>query len=1022
MSLKFPFHEDPSKLHIGTEEPRAYFVPFSSVGDALSKKRGRSDRFLSLCGDWSFAFYKNASEIPDFIASEPEYPDTLCVPQSWQTAIGRGYDTPNYTNVRYPFPFDPPFVPNDNPAGLYARSFYLPEELFRGRRIYINFEGVDSCFYLYVNNEFVGYSQVSHMTSEFDLTDKLCVGENNIKVLVFKWSDGSYLEDQDKFRFSGIFREVYLLSRDPVHVVDVYACPYLNESYSQGVLNVALELSGDAEVSATLLRPDGKAEGTTTRILSGGGELELLVTRPALWSDEAPSLYTLIIKCGGEVIALRVGFRRIEIKSKVIYINGKKVKAKGVNRHDSHPLLGSATPYDHMRRDLLIMKRHNINTVRTSHYPSDPRFYEMCDELGFYVVNETDIETHGAQTVGNWDYFTDNDEWTDAFLDRTRRMFERDKCHPSVIMWSLGNEFGVGKNQKVMADYLHARCPDAIVHCEDISRRMHTANHYNGKTISSEECPFIDVESRMYPSVAEALSYIKSKSYKKPYFLCEYCHAMGNGPGDLKAYWDAIYANDEFFGGCVWEFLDHSVAIGDDRLVDPHYTYGCDFGDFPHDGNFCVDGLVYPDRRPHTGLLEYKQVIRPFRVTAYDIAGGYITVRNLRYFTKLSDLSLYWSIERNGSVIADGMIAELNIAPGRSRRYNIPTASVELSGECYLNVSVRQNRATEWAEAGYEVGHEQLELKTEQASLPLASAGRLTLSEDELSYAIVAKNTVYTVSKLYGRIESAVENGRRLLSAPITLDIWRAPTDNDRKIKNDWRAMGLDRAEERCSSASAEVSDGRITIRADITLGAKYLRPLAHVRATYVFAPDGSVVISYSAKIAESLTDLPRFGARIVLPEGYEQLKYFGRGPYESYIDKRHASRQGLFETTVSEHFEHYVRPQENMAHADTDWLAVSTAAGAGLYVLRHGERFSFNCSHFTPEQLTATAHDYELRPMRETVLHVDYRQDGIGSNSCGPSLDPMWRFLEKEFSYSFRLMPATLADTDPFEEIKKKL
>ena len=1029
MSFDYDFHKSQKVLHVGCEAPRAYFIPFDSDASAAKAgdRRAASERFMSLCGDWDFRFYPEPCLIDDFTAegfdTSAEF-EKMTVPRSWQTMLDRGYDTPNYTNRNYPFPVDPPHVPDKNPSALYRREVYIPASRLEGREVYVNFEGVDSCFYLWVNDVFVGYSQVSHMTSEFRVTEQLHAGKNTFKVLVFKWCDGSYLEDQDKYRFSGIFREVFLLFRDPCHISDIYCQPELNSNYSQGVLGVDIALSGgSADISYRLLAPSGLEESGGAIMINGSGRIEILVSRPRLWSDETPELYTLCVSCGGEHIRIPVGFKHVVVRDKVIYINGKKVKAKGVNRHDSHPILGSATPLDHMLRDLYILKRHNVNMIRTSHYPNDPRLPGLCDRLGIYLCDETDFESHGMSVVYDWDYFVRSPEWSESLMDRVQRMFERDKNHASVIMWSLGNESGVGVNQRLMADYLHGRMPGCLVHCEDVSRRLHATNaKVDDLSIRDEmnECPWVDVESRMYPTLEESRDYIDNKKYTKPFFLCEYSHAMGNGPGCLSQYWELIYSRDAFFGGCVWEFLDHSVAIGDDVYADPHYTYGGDFGDFPNDGNFCVDGLVYPDRRPHTGLLELKQAIKPFAVTGSDVHAGWVRIKNLRYFRALDDLSLYWSVEKNGSIISDGTVLSLNIKPGVSRRISIDTAGLELSGECVLNLSVRQNHATEWAVSGYEVGFEQIEIETGAAEFrdPAVLSGtsaELDVSDRFFTVSAPEADTVCRVDRSSGLICSIIHEGTELLCEPVKPTLWRAPTDNDRKVKLEWAKYGYDRCEVKCYCCEAHSFDGEVAVTAELSLGARDLYPVLHASVEYRFLPDGSIVPSMTVRVREDYPMLPRFGLQLTMPHGMEYIRYFGRGECESYIDKRLASKLGLYSTTAIENFEHYVRPQENSAHTDTRWFTLSTAAGHGVLFAMDSAPFSFNCCRFTPEQLTATRHDYELVPMKETVVNIDYRHNGIGSNSCGPQLAKQYRFDEKEFRFSFRILPCFVNDIDPF-------
>lgn len=1033
MDFCFDYHKSLEHLHVGCEKPHAYLIPHATDASALRDNRAASDRFVSLCGDWDFQFCATPEQLPDFLspAFTREGMDKLTVPMSWQAALGRGYDTPNYTNVNYPYPVDPPHVPDDNPCGLYVRDFAIDARTLAEQTVYLTFEGVDSCFYVFVNDKFVGYSQVSHMTSEFDVTSFLRAGDNTLKVLVFKWCDGSYLEDQDKFRFSGIFREVYLLKRDKTHIVDLFARTYLTPDFEQGTMDVDVTVNGTADVSYRLLRARGHEIESGTVHIDGTGKLDFLIDHPDLWSDETPTLYRLLITCGTEHICLFIGMREVKVENKVVWINGQKVKAKGVNRHDSHPYLGSATPLDHMLHDLYLLKQFNVNMIRTSHYPNDPRLLGLCDKLGFYVCDETDLETHGAIHVDNWDLFTDSDEWTESYLDRVERMYERDKNHACVIFWSLGNESGVGRNQVKMAEYLRSRDPRNLVHCEDISRRLlKYAKSDDPAERLKVESPVIDIESRMYPGFdeVETLYLSKNSPYSKPFFMCEYSHAMGNGPGCLSKYWELIYKNDSFFGGCVWEMLDHSVATGDNIYADPHFVYGGDFGDLPNDGNFCVDGLVYPNRRPHTGFYEYKQAIKPFVIDEFDPEGASVRIKNRRYFTDLSDLDLCWTIEKNGEIIKEGRICGLNIKPQTAHRYKLDLTDVDLTGGvCTFNAVAKTNKSYPWAQAGHEVGFEQIELE-EIACLmtklndAIRPGTRFAAVEDEKNITVTAGETVYRVNKLHGWIDSLVDNGREMLTSPIRTTVWRAPTDNDRKIKLEWEKAGYKREQIKCYSCELEeVTDTTAVVKASISMGGYLKAPFLHAEATYTFYAQGGVVLSYDVKVKEGLPNLPRFGVMFTMPEGSERLRYFGRGPIESYIDKRLASRLGMFETMVSDHFEHYVRPQENMAHTDTRWAFVSNLSAHGLLFCKTGEDFSFNCAHFSPMQLTETRHDYELISMKDTVINLDARQNGIGSNSCGPTLHPDYQFNASEFSFSVRIMPAFVNNVDPFEEICKR-
>ena len=1037
MKQGLQYHLSLDHLHVGCDKPRAYFIPYHSDDAAATGNRSASDRFLSLCGEWSFRYFASVNDIPDFTA--PEYTadgaDRLDVPMSWQLALGRGYDTAHYTNVNYPFPVDAPHIPNDNPCGLYERSFEIDAKTLATYDVKLNFEGVDSCFYVYINNRFAAYSQVSHTTSEIPVNEYLVAGVNSIKVLVLKWCDGSYLEDQDKFRTSGIFREVFLLLREKIHLTDLYVQSHVTEDLGQATVTAELMTNGKTDVSYRFCAPDGTqlAGGSTT--IDGTKVLTFDVKSPTLWSDEMPTLYTLWLTIGNEHIRQEVGIRHFEIKGKILYVNGKKVKGKGINRHDSHPQLGSATPMDHILRDLYILKAHNINMIRTSHYPNDPRFYELCDRLGFYVCDETDLETHGMQSVGNWDELTDSPLWTEAYLDRAERMFERDKNHACVLMWSVGNESGTGLNHRLMSEYFHRRMPGCIVHCEDASRRADKLYNISFGKEKRVNFDYIDIESGMYLGLNEVAPtgkatcnpipyYLNSKSITKPLFLCEYSHAMGNGPGDLEAYWQCIYKHDNFFGGCVWEMTDHSVDIGTPGK--PAYVYGGDFGNYPHDSNFCVDGMVYPDRRPHTGLLEYKNVLRPCRITAVDLSKKTVTLRNMRYFTDLSDLDLIWTLERNGKVIRQGRITNLAVKPQYNRTYSLPLGELDtLDGFCYLTLSFRSNVAHPWAEIGNEVGFEQFEVPANSMKQVCKSAisAALSVHEDNKAIRITDGTTTWTLDRIHGVISSIITDGKELLSTPIVPTIWRAPTDNDRRIKREWITAGYDRMAVHCYNCQISATgEQTVTVSAELSMGAKAKHPALHLTVDYTFTRNEGLTLKTDVKVLEKLPFLPRFGFTFQMPKGFESLRYFGRGPVESYEDKRHASRIGLYETTVTAHFEPYVRPQENMAHTDTRWVEVATLAGQSLAALntKENKTLSFNCSHYSDEQLTDTAHDYELVPMEETVIHIDYRHSGIGSNSCGPALAQKYQLKETEFSFAFRLLPTFKNNADLFGATEK--
>ena len=999
------YHESLDHLHVGCEDPRAYFVPFPSEEEALSLTRSESAYFKTLNGEWQFRYYPSFSMVPDQDgnALPLEDADTITVPKCWQTELGRGYDVPNYTNIAYPFPVDPPFVPDENPCGLYRREFTLPR-LAEGKSVYLNFEGVDSAFYVWINGVFAAYSQVSHMTSEIDVTKLVKPGVNDIKVLVVKWSDGSYLEDQDKWRMSGIFREVYLLFRDKTHIKDIFVKCSLDDSFSSAEFEAELSVTGRAKVSYKMLSPDLRVLSEGSRTMSGKGTVKFpAIGSPALWSDEIPALYTVVLSCGNEHIAVKTGARKIEIKNKCIYINGKAVKAKGVNRHDSHPVLGYATPVEHMKRDIMIMKAHNVNMVRTSHYPNDPRFYELCDEYGIYVCDEADIETHGTEPRA---LLSDDPAWKEAYVDRARRMVERDKNHPSVIFWSLGNESWYGCNHVAMTEWIRSR---------DRSRLV----HYEGANVGycgGERPDITDVNSHMYPPPEYCVEYCHDKKYTMPLFLCEYCHAMGNGPGDLREYWEAIESNKEFFGACVWEFCDHSVATGDIYSA-PSYTFGGDFGDKPNDGNFCVDGLVYPDRTPHTGLLELKQAIMPVKVT--ETVPGTVEIKSRRFFKPLDDVSLAWSLRLNGKTVLSGVVPSLGIPPEKKKRIKLFDSLPDGKGTFTVDLSFRQNRPTEWAPAGYEVGFSQFVHETAGKPAAPAAGTPYAVSADEDSSYITVKSgeTVYVFKKNSGMIERITDNGEDLIVSPVRPDIWRAPADNDVRILDDWKFQGYDRAAVKCYSCSLVKCDGKsAVVRSEISMGARAKRTILRAVMTYTVGPDGSVRIDSEVKWPNPHGNIvyPRYGLRFTMPKGSERMRYFGYGPRESYVDKNLSSRLGEFSSTVTENYEPYINPQENSSHFGCRWAEVTTEAGHGL-LFKASSPFSFSASRFSPEQLTAKTHRDDLVREPETTVFVDYKQSGMGSHSCGPQLMRKYAFHDEEFSFSVTVRPVFQNGFDPY-------
>lgn len=1002
MKLERLYHLSLDPIHVGCEKPRSYYIPYHSEESARTDVYTRSHFAKTLNGEWDFAYFASAKEIPtDFVVKF----DKLTVPKSWQVELGRGYDVPNYTNIVYPFPCDPPHLPEDIPCGLYHRTFILSPEQIKDKKVYLNFDGVSPCFYLWVNGEFAAYSQVSHSPSEIDVTGLVHEGENTLHVLVFKWCTGSYLEDQDFWRFSGIFRDCYLLFRDKVHIRDFFLTAQPNDAMNKGRLSCEIEATGFVAVKYSLCDAAGNALFDGFEEIDRTGSFSFTIDSPHLWNAEEPYLYELTLQCGHEFFRFEVGFRKIEVKNKVVLLNGKKLKIKGVNRHDSNPLMGYTTPPAHMERDILIMKRNNINAVRTSHYPNDPRFLSLCDRYGLYVIDECDLETHGLVCVGSWNVLTDSPDWEKQHLDRMERLIERDKNHPSVIVWSLGNEAGFGKSHEKMARFTRERDDTRLIHYEGAS-----PYHTHGEIRSD----LFDLESRMYPSIEESVKYLENPDSPLPFFLCEYCHAMGNGPGDLAAYWEQIYSHDNFLGACVWEFVDHSVAIQKNGKT--AYTYGGDFGDVPNEKNFCIDGLLLPDRTESIGMKELKQAIKPFSILPLDVGKGLFLIKNLYDFTDFSNVTLFVTAERNGKRVYEQSVDALNVAPQKTAEIRIDY-DFAAYGFCTILFELRLKHSTPFAEAGHPLGFVQFSLPAftkNPLALPTYSP---CLKESEDTFVLSVAEHRYTVDKKTGLLSQINTDGKELLSSPLRPNIFRAPTDNDRYIGPKWAEAGYDAPTFTCRSCEkVKEKDGGIAIASELLLSTPKYENLLAVSLLYRLEEDGSLSVSLCGK-AETDLVFPRFGLTCKLVGDADNLAYFGAGPTDSYPDLNLSSRLGLFSCKAEETYAHFIYPQENGAHGRTRFVSLTNDDRHGLLFASHTP-FSFNAYPYSIEQIFKAKHDWELEKEKDVTFCIDGAMRGIGSNSCGPNLDKRYEIDMNALSLSFRIYPVNADSIDPFDLI----
>ncbi len=1006
------YFENPDILHLGTEPNRAYYIPCQDASEAMDGFRESSSRFILLNGDWKFKYFDSVRKVAnEYWDEDCDDFDTIPVPSVWQAY---GYDRHQYTNICYPFPYDPPYVPLDNPCGIYRTNFSVVD---LDSRYYLNFEGVDSCMYVWVNGEFVGYSQVSHSTSEFEITRFLKEEDNTLTVLVLKWCDGSYLEDQDKLRMSGIFRDVYLLRRPKEHLRDLTLRTILVNDYTKGELQIGFDNKGNIPVSLTLFDPEGKKITEADFPAENGGCTSILLNAPLLWNAEQPNLYTLLIHAGDEYICQRVGFREIKVENGVVLLNGKPITFRGVNRHDSDPVKGYAVSEEDLLRDLTIMRRYNINAIRTSHYPNAPVLAEMCDRLGFYLISESDIESHGVTVSDgiqsdykeNYPLIAKDPLWAESILDRVQRNVIRDKNHPSVLIWSLGNESGWGICFQKAARWIKEYDDTRLVHYE--GENWGTGKYEDYK----EELADLDLHSEMYSAVSAVREYCENPENKKPLILCEYIHAMGNGPGDAEDYWQLIQQYPNFCGGFVWEWCDHAVYMGRTNEGKAKYYYGGDFGEFPHDGNFCMDGLVYPDRTPSVGLEEYKNVIRPVRVSR-DSDGSFI-FQNLMDFVGTEEyLRVEYEITEDGILVGTGEIELPNIEPHQSRAFFLELP--ECDGETLaVRFIYTLKEATELLDEGHELGFDQIILRegnpapqrlAELTAELESQDADIHVTEDDDFVILHGGDFRYVYSKATGTFTEMVSGQRTLLTQPMEYNIWRAPTDNDRGIRTRWEGCGYDRVVTRAYATDVYVGVGEVTLCTRLSLAPIFIRRVIDIEAEWIVHSDGRIESTLHAERPSFLPFLPRFGIRMMLPKEMDTVEYYGYGPNESYIDKHRSSWLGVFDAVVDELHEDYLKPQENGSHYGCNYLTIGDERTA-LFI--SSDSFSFSASRYTQEELTSKAHNFELEKSPYTVLCLDYKVSGIGSNSCGPELLPQYRLDEERFDWSFCITPISFEE-----------
>ena len=1003
------YYENLSVLHENTMPARAYYIPASRRMDNLVEHREESDRMQLLNGTWKFQYFNSIYDIQDSFFEknyDTENFDEIQVPSVWQMA---GYDTHQYTNIRYPFPFDPPYVPQDIPCGAYVHNFeYSRDE--KAPKSFLNFEGVDSCFYVWINGSYIGYSQVSHMTSEFDVTDVLQDGTNTVAVLVMKWCDGSYLEDQDKFRMSGIFRDVYILKRPKQAISDYHIKTRIEDMLAK----VEIEMKFYSPLNVKISIEDRNGAVVALGSIAEEGTAVLEIASPELWNTENPYLYKLILETENEVIVDHIALRKIEIKDQVIYLNGQKIKFRGVNRHDSDPVTGFTINPEQITTDLTLMKQHNFNAIRSSHYPNAPFFYEMCDKYGFMVIDEADIEAHGPFMIyrkEDTDYnrfkrwnekIADDPVWEEAIVDRVKLMVERDKNRFCIVMWSMGNESAYGCNFEKALEWTKNFDPDRITQYESARYRNYDETY---------DYSNLDVYSRMYPALSEIQEYL-DKDGSKPFLLVEYCHSMGNGPGDFEDYFQMIQDNDKMCGGFVWEWCDHAIAHGTAENGKTIYAYGGDHGEEIHDGNFCMDGLVYPDRTVHTGLLEYKNVYRPARVISYNKESGELVLHNYMDFDDLKDyVKISYELTQDGLVISKGILSEFSVASHGEGKTNLKI-NVPENGKCYLKLIYHLKKELPLLDEDHILGFDEIEVSKEDTKCKLAEKwipktvvdSELQVNENDTQIHIKGREFAYTIDRRTALFTEMKFAGREYLNHPMELNIWRAPTDNDMYIKSEWKKAHYDKAYTRAYTTEVVQGKHGVKIVSHASVVAETVQKILDVTITWKIEAAGKIDADIAVTKDDEFPDLPRFGVRMFLDKKLSAARYFGMGPQESYCDKHQAASHGLYRADVGDLHEDYIRPQENGSHYDCEYVELNNSR-YGI-VASAEKAFSFNASYYTQEELEKKTHNYELIESDSVVFCVDYALNGIGSNSCGPVVLEQYRFDDVLFRFQFTLIP----------------
>lgn len=987
---------------------RAHFLTFPSKEKALLNNNRYTHAFKNLNGVWKFMFLDAPEYSPEgFFNSDFDVTkmDDITVPGNWQL---QGYGKMHYSDLWYNFPINPPYVPTENPTGIYKRTFFV-EESYRDKKIIIRFCGVDSAYHLWINGKEVGYSKVARNESEFDITDIIRVGEeNDVTVRVYQWSDGTYLEDQDMWWESGIFRDVELIGVPKDGINDYKVIADLDDEYKNGIFKVEAFLRTTKEVNVTFELVDAGENTVFTKTVvakEGKACIDEVIADVNHWTAETPYLYKLFMTVEDdgqivEVIPQNVGFRNIRLNGETFLVNGVAIKFKGVNRHDYSPQNGRVVSREEIEKDIILMKQFNINAIRTSHYPNSYYLYDLCDEYGMYLIAETDLECHGFELTGDYKWITDDPSWELAYVSRMTRMIERDKNHPAIIFWSLGNESAFGCNFRKMTDVAHEMDPTRLV-------------HYEGDF----DVESADVYSTMYtwienPKKPYLMKDIIEKS-KKPHIHCEYCHAMGNGPGNLKDYQDLVYAHDKLQGGFVWEWFDHGIESFTES-GEKYYRYGGDFGDDPSNKDFCIDGLIMPDRTPSPGLYEYKKVIEPITTTAVDIQKGIINLLSRYDFANLDRFNLVYKVMEDDVILQTGFMAVPSIEARANKDitlpYDLSVIKVKPGVHYYVNISYQLREDTRYASSGHELATAQFELPLYKEGIMVRPEGILNVEKEHTTLHVKGANFSLDFNLVNGNLMNIVRDGMQVLSKGPRLTLWRAPISNDMEIIDKLKKVYFLHLEHEVVMNIDYHMEGNI-LKVEVDTINSTTNSAWHFKTKYVYTvcPSGDILIDVegtpSGRVDLAPDMLPRIGVSMHLDKSMEHVRYFGMGPGENYADSKEAAQMGLYANTVDGLFTNYVIPQENGNHMGCKWVSMTNDRGMGLLASTEGD-FNFSASWYEDKDLDDAKHTCDLVKRDYIVFNVDYKQNALGTNSCGQWQLDKYRAKFEDFKLSFRLTP----------------